>query len=336
MASPTSQTQPTTTGASTPAPSVAVPMPGVALPPLDPILGALYLGSTIAAILYGIICLQMFLYTTSPRTKMDSRWFKSYVVFILLVDTVQQAMMMASIYRFLVSSFANPLALGDGGPGSGAVFTCAQGISSSIVLLFCQLFLSWRVWRFCAFSIKKVYRYTTTLLTLSLSITSFCASMVFEATALNGGTSLGLSTPAYHTSYQIFISCRIAFDVIVTVTMTLGLYRSRLDVTEARTNRIITMLIIFTVNTNLVTTILSISELTTFMSLPTTTVYGGIEYLTPKTYFNTFLAILNCREFIRGELSDGPGSISSLPSFRFAQGSISRNSIGIGNRKKNS
>ncbi|THU91796.1 hypothetical protein K435DRAFT_223545 [Dendrothele bispora CBS 962.96] len=77
-----SQTQPTTTGASIPAPSVAIPMPGVALPPLDPVLGALYLGSTIAAILYGVICLQMFLYATSPRTKMDSRWFKSYVVFI--------------------------------------------------------------------------------------------------------------------------------------------------------------------------------------------------------------------------------------------------------------
>ncbi|KAF4583535.1 hypothetical protein EYR38_002287 [Pleurotus pulmonarius] len=182
------------------APNGPVPVPGVPLPAFDNTLGALYIGSTLSMLLYGIICLQMFIYITSTRTKKDSH-------------TANQATLTASVYKFLVSDYLNPFALPSGGAGSGEIFTYAHSIIGTSGILFIQL----------------------------------------------SGVK--------------------------------------------RTDHVITLLIMFTVNTNLLTTF--------FIALPKATVYGGLGFLSAKLYFNTLLASLNSREYMRNELIPADSVISS-------------------------
>ncbi|KAJ3832189.1 hypothetical protein F5878DRAFT_635458 [Lentinula raphanica] len=47
-------------------------MASLMLPTFDGTLGCLFIGSSLAAILYGVTCVQTFIYVTSDRTKHDS------------------------------------------------------------------------------------------------------------------------------------------------------------------------------------------------------------------------------------------------------------------------
>ncbi|KAL4255288.1 hypothetical protein AB1N83_011824 [Pleurotus pulmonarius] len=60
------------------------PLPGVTLPSFDNTLGALFIGSSLATLLYGIFCLQMFIYVTSYRTREDSRWNRLSMLLIFV------------------------------------------------------------------------------------------------------------------------------------------------------------------------------------------------------------------------------------------------------------
>ncbi|KAF5333951.1 hypothetical protein D9758_017598 [Tetrapyrgos nigripes] len=106
------------------------------------------------------------------------------------------------------------------------------------------------------------------------------------------------NAPGYILGYKLSASSRIAYDVFVTGAIVLSLHHSRSGV--KRSDHLITKFILFTVNTNLLTTLLSVSELVTFLALPKSAVYGGLGFMSPKTYINTFLATLNAREYFRG------------------------------------
>lgn len=101
---------------------------------------------------------------------------------------------------------------------------------------------------------------------------------------------------------------------MITIAMTITLRRARSEVVgpSPSTDHVIRILILFTVNTNLMTTCLSISELATFLALPQATVYGGIGFLLTKTYLNSFLALLNSREYLREKLDPTTSTSTTL------------------------
>lgn len=112
---------------------------GVKIPTFDKTLGALFIGSNIATILYGVICLQTFIYITTPRSQSDKLWLKTLVYLLFALDSAQQLAMTAGIYKFLVSDYLNPALLPTGGARSGEVFIFAQSCIGAILVLFIQL-----------------------------------------------------------------------------------------------------------------------------------------------------------------------------------------------------
>ncbi|KAL4261245.1 DUF6534 domain-containing protein [Pleurotus pulmonarius] len=302
-------------------PSAQGPIPGGAspfpkLPAMDNTLGAMFIGASLAMLLYGIICLQIFIYITSRRTQRDSRWTRLFIIFLLHADlpwapmqyTVHQAMTTAAMYKFLISDFVNPLALASKGVGSGNVFIFAQSISATCGILLAQLFFSWRIWAFSGTSLNPLPRMSISILTVLLALFSFGSSVDLSLEGFNHQllTSTG---PGLILAYKLSASSRVVFDLFVTFAMTLALYRSRSGV--KRTDHVITLLIMFTVNTNLLTTLFSVSELVTFLVMPQATLYGALGLLSPKLYLNTLLASLNSREYMQKELT-GATSGSNL------------------------
>ncbi|KAF5358220.1 hypothetical protein D9756_001814 [Leucocoprinus leucothites] len=367
------------------APNGPVPVPGVAFPSFDGTLGALFVGSSLAMLLYGTICLQMFIYITGQRGRDDRSWLRFLIIFLFvsvsykltsqifaleitrvinvactqLIDTVHQAMLTAGMYRFLITDFMNPFALPSGGPGSGEVFIyvkeslpviikwlthsgpfvlgtvnqwCMRCFAMSDILLLAYLDI---VECFYGISSKgdHIYPYGDYLrlhmghydthsshrAQVLLAFFSFGTSIDLAVTGFNHRL-LQVNTPDFILAYKLSASSRIVFDVFVSFALTLSLYRSRSGV--GRTDHIIKLLILFTVNTNLLTTILSIAELATFLALPSATIYGGIGFLGPKTYFNTVLASLNARDYMQNKLTnENLFSNSQVPDSSTGEGS---------------
>ncbi|KAF8076818.1 hypothetical protein FPV67DRAFT_434500 [Lyophyllum atratum] len=278
------------------------------LPAFDNTLGALHLGSGIATILYGVGCLQFFVYVTARRSQFDQWRFKLFV-FVLLrgLETTHQALMMAGMYRFLVTDYMNPAALPTGGPGSGEQFIYVQSLVLSSTALLTQLFFCWRIWMFSVISFKKIHRVGFSVLTVSLALFSFGSNIDLSVMGYNHRLLTG-NGPDILLAYKLSTASGVAFDVIITAAMTLNLHLARAG--TKRSDHVITLIMLFTVNTNLVSTVLAISALVTFLALPRATVYGGIGFLLGKTYFNSFMAVLNSREFLREKI-DETMSISS-------------------------
>ncbi|KAK0480374.1 hypothetical protein IW261DRAFT_1593514 [Armillaria novae-zelandiae] len=301
------------------------------LPAFDNTLGVLYIGSSLATALYGVICVQTFLYVISNRTRSDG-WPMRLLVSILFsrthlncsgLDTAQQSLTVAGMYRFLVSDYANPAALAIGGSTSGrALTTYDEGIVGISGILLVQLFFCWRIWTFSASSLHLHVRIAIIALAVALAFLNLgqwdntaTAVMILGLTSSTfqyAASSIALSifgyrhrfltanTPEFTLSWKLSASSGIAFDVITTMAMILSLYRSRSGM--KRSNHVITILMLFTVNTNLVTTFLSIGSLVTYLVLPDATIYGGITFLLSKSYLNSFLAILNTREYLREKM----------------------------------
>ncbi|KAF9495088.1 hypothetical protein BDN71DRAFT_1507027 [Pleurotus eryngii] len=235
-----------------------------------------------------------------------------------MVDTVHQVMTTAAMYKFLISDFVNPKALASKAAGSGNVFIFAQSVSATCGILLAQLFFSWRIWAFSGTSLNPPARTSISTLTVLLALFSFAPfvrrkslRVIGRLVTLDSPADLALegfnhqlltsTGPGLILAYKLSASSRVVFDLFVTFAMTLALYRSRSGV--KRTDHVITLLIMFTVNTNLLTTLFSVSELVTFLVMPQATVYGALGLLSPKLYLNTLLASLNSREYMQKELT---------------------------------
>ncbi|KIJ42389.1 hypothetical protein M422DRAFT_254473 [Sphaerobolus stellatus SS14] len=147
-------------------------IPGLKIPSFDNTLGALFIGSSLAGILYGVGCLQMFLWMTGKRAESDRPWFKTFPLSSAL-ETAHQATMTAGIYRFLITDFLNPFALPSGAPGSAEVFVYAQSLLLACTALMIQLFFCWRIWMLSANAFEIPQRIAFTALTTILAMFSF-------------------------------------------------------------------------------------------------------------------------------------------------------------------
>ncbi|PBL04016.1 hypothetical protein ARMGADRAFT_1056978 [Armillaria gallica] len=303
----------------------------IELPAVDNTLGALYIGSSLSTVLYGVICVQTFLYVTSNRAQYDS-WAMKLLVFILCskahlnrsgLDTTQQCPMLAGMYRLLITDYANPDALETGGPSSGLAFVTYltriqhdEAIVAICSILLVQLFFCWRIWTFSASSLHLHVRIAIIAVVVSLAFLNFASYICLSIFGFRDHLFTGPGhAPDLTLSWKISGSSGIAFDVITTMAMTLSLYRWQ-SLTMKRSNHVIVVLIVLIVNTNLITTLLSIGALITYLVLPNGTIYGGIYLLLHKSYLNSFLAILNSREFLREKMDhqSQPGQ-SSIPDF---------------------
>ncbi|KAF8169950.1 hypothetical protein BJ912DRAFT_933557 [Pholiota molesta] len=263
--------------------------PSLKTPAFDNTLGALFIGYSVATILYGVGCLQVFIYLTTHLSALES---------------AHQLALTAGIYRFLVTDYLNPLALGTGGPGSGEIFIYA------IISVFVQLFFCWRIWIFSGVAFTLAYRIAFLTLTVSLALFSFGSNIDVAITGFNHRL-LSVNTPEFILAFKLATTSQVAFDVIMTVAMMITLHRAQSNIRS--TKHVIVIIMLFTVNTNLLSTIISISALATFLSLPNATVYGGLGFLLGKSYFNAFFAILNSREFLSEKLAHTTVTLDHLP-----------------------
>lgn len=260
---------------------------------IDSTFGAYLIGVVISAVLYGVTCVQVWYYYVSYPT--DPWHIKSLVFAVFASDTVHQALVTHSAYIYLVSDITNPAGLQD------LVWSLiVEVLFNAITAFLVQCFLSMRVYRLSNKSIP------VTVIVMSSVIAEFVLSITYVAKALPIQTFAGLLELKGISS--AVNATTAASDVLIAGCVCFLLQKSRTGF--RRSDTMINKLMLFSLNTGLLTGIFAVASLISISVWPDAFIYIAFYFCVGRLYCNSLLATLNARRIIRAASTDDDLSMS--------------------------
>lgn len=253
---------------------------------LDNTLGAAYIGVVVAGCLYGVSCVQAWYYFTHQ----NDRWhLKLLVSAVITFDTIHQALIIQTVYDYVISNWGNVSFLGELAPT-----LLIEVLFNGLTAFFVQSFLATRAWHL---SNRNIW--ITGLISL-LVLGEFGCILAYTAISLQYKTFAQL-TQLKTLSITVNVLAA-AGDVLIAGTLCTLLHFSRTGF--HRTDTIINKLIIFSVNTGLLTSLCAVASLVSILAAGETFIYIAFFFCMGRLYTNSLLATLNARKSIR-QASDG-------------------------------
>ncbi|KAK0468765.1 hypothetical protein IW261DRAFT_1573510 [Armillaria novae-zelandiae] len=252
-------------------------MSSLVIPSLGATLGAVYLGATVAAIIFGITNLQTVIYY---KKYPDDWWVYRYSVTSLwILDALHVVLSTHALYYYLINHFGNFVAIDD----VVWSFKAPEYASPSYPTL----------WSTCAETfeisdmIVDVYSQLSDFLSIAHLRKAICFS--FSVAAIS--------------------------DFIIAVAMCYYLHKSRSVTSFSSTSKKLLNLMRLVVISGLATSVCSLISLITFLVWPNSLIFIGIDFIHPKLYINSLLAMLNARKRHQseGDQSRVPRALTFLP-----------------------
>ncbi|KAL5508710.1 hypothetical protein ACEPAG_4795 [Sanghuangporus baumii] len=253
-------------------------------------LGPLLVGTSINAILYGIMVLQCYLYFM--WYKHDKKRIKAVVLSLLLLDTVSCAFDIGMTYNYLVTNFGNPEAIqvinlylspyrSSSTYATMFITFVTQGITAFVV----QCFYGWRIHVLTRTRILSVLIYICSTIQMLASIG-----------ATVGGTILQQFTSLVKVEQVslIWLVGSLVTDIIISTSLVWYLQKSKTGFSGS--DDLITRLNRMTIQTGVLTTSLAIAMIITFFVFLNSTIHIGIGLTLSKMYTNSLLSTLNARQ----------------------------------------
>ncbi|KAH9029785.1 hypothetical protein EDB83DRAFT_1859665 [Lactarius deliciosus] len=255
-----------------------------ALIPVDNTLGALFIGTVLSSIIYGVTWLQVYSYYNTHSS--GDRWpLKSFVAFLMLVDSANLAFGIYPTYDLVVTNFGDYQAANIFTPWSQA----ALGLSTVILESSVQHFYAYRIYRL---------GWRSPYLPIAISVSSL--------TEFGIGTAFSTYIPAAsfgNGSFTATLSCKVLCDVLITVGMVYTLLNNRTHV--RRTNNMLNLLAIYTINCGILHLVFAITCVVLFARYPNALIYTAPFFIMVRLSLCAFMSILNSRDHLR-ETLDGP------------------------------
>ncbi|KAN0098024.1 hypothetical protein V8E55_002470 [Tylopilus felleus] len=255
---------------------------------LDNTLGAFLIGVVVSATLYGVTIIQTWYYYS--RYPSDPWYVKLLVAGVLLSDTCHQALITHTVYTYLVTYFGELEALGE------VVWSLiVEVFFNGFTALFVQSFLAMRVYRLS----NKSWLATGSVMILVIG--EFVLVLVYAIQAIQFNTFAQLATlKALSMSVNAVAA---AGDVLIAIYLCTLLQKSRTGF--RRSDSMINKLIVFSINTGLLTSICAVASLISISASPNTFIYIAFYFCLGRLYCNSLLATLNARKGLRaGSHSD--------------------------------
>lgn len=247
--------------------------------------GALLIGVTLAAFLFGLTNLQAFIYFQT-HNKTDIPLYKLVVLWLWIFDALHLALLIHCVYYYLVTNYAN----------FGALTEIVWSFKLQVlvnVLIVPVVHFSYihRIW-----------------------ILSKGRSRVLPATAFGilvvicSGVSIPVVWAIYRCdlfedlagiewwTYGVVGSAAFA-DILIASSLCYLLVTSRTGF--SRTDSLLVKLVVYIVSTGSVTSVCLIMVIIACALLPKTFVFLAIDFLAPKLYVNSFIALLNARHYVQ-------------------------------------
>ncbi|KAI9453082.1 hypothetical protein BJY52DRAFT_865519 [Lactarius psammicola] len=266
-----------------------------ALIPVHNTLGALFIGTILSSVLYGVTWLQVYYYYNSHCSR--DRWpLKSFVAFLMLLDTVNLVFVIHEPYNVAITNFGDYL--------SDAFQQLSWG-QSAIALS--TIVLDFSVQNFYAYRIYRLGR-GSPYLPVAISVVSLAelgVGIVYSTKILKYIHEPG-------TRFEEFLiptlSCKVLCDVLITVGMVYYLLSNRTRV--RRTDNVLNLLTIYTINCGTLHLVFAICCVILLAKYRDTLIYIPFLFVTIRLSLCAFMSILNSRDNLR-ETLDRPGGVVS-------------------------
>jgi hypothetical protein len=240
-------------------------------------LGMVVLGLIFSSILYGVMLTQTYKYF--QRFKRDPLLVKLLVFTVWLLDTVSVFFVGHASWYYLVTT----------GPHGISTWSLNVELALSITIsAITETFLAFRVFKLSA------QKYWLTGILLFLALIHFVSGEV-AATEF-----LLLKRFARFGSVKIPSIVRLSSAAICDTAIAAALcyFLNKKRTGFKKTDEIINYLILFSINSGLATSLISITSLITYLVVPKLWVYTALCFLLSRLYANTFLCCLNSRQIL--------------------------------------
>ncbi|KAH9886658.1 hypothetical protein C8Q73DRAFT_273585 [Cubamyces lactineus] len=275
---------------------------------LNPTYGALFIGVLVSSVLFGVTMLQTLVYFQQYPS--DRAWRKLAVSWLWFLDALHLALSAHFVYHYLVSNNANPDAL------SQIVWSFKLRIVvDSLVVSSVHTLYTSRLWTLLAIDArvepfgKEARRWSRQKMPVHASAThwimrrvmpwfvsvlviigyAIVVVMCYETIRLDSFDALAHSPCATY----VPLASSIIIDGVIAGTLCYFLARCRPK--SAAVNGPIRTLMVYTVNTGVITSICSVITMAMMAAFPKTFIPVAIEFLVIKLYINSYMAMLNAR-----------------------------------------
>ncbi|KAJ7134455.1 hypothetical protein C8R44DRAFT_770513 [Mycena epipterygia] len=254
---------------------------------LDLSLGALEVGVLLSSTLWGVTTVQFYVYLTTPINKNDPYWTRIPVYVVWILESLHTIFAWIYLYRLTVTFYGIPAALNEA-HWSLDTSSLFDGIIGAIV----QMFFAYRIRMFSDSWPVTLVAWLGSLLQLACTI---------GVTILSGQVSVAEFGARYGWIVEALLIINFIVDTINTSALTYYLQRGRTGFKA--TDLVVEKLVMWTIETGLITAVAAAVQLILFKALPTSALWIGISLFYAKLYSNSFLAILNSRSVLRLDLN---------------------------------
>ncbi|KAH7918843.1 hypothetical protein BV22DRAFT_895355 [Leucogyrophana mollusca] len=272
--------------------------------------GALFLGSTFAAMLFGLTNVQAFVYFQNHRGS-GITFFKLVIYYLWILDAIHLAFAVHMTYYYLIINYANPLAL----PVIVWSFQARVIIDTLIVYAIHLLYVQ-RLWILSRGRSRILPSIMTVIMVLSSAI---AVTLIWAVYQCHVFTDLsGIQWSVYVT-----LGAMASMDVLIASSMCYLL--STAHTGFSRTDSFLTKLMTYVLNTGLLTSLCSLTVVITCAVMPGNFVYLGVDFVCVKLYVNAYVALLNAPHYLQNGSTPGDGAQNvdlriNLPPISVSQG----------------
>ncbi|GLB33479.1 hypothetical protein LshimejAT787_0103630 [Lyophyllum shimeji] len=248
------------------------------------VFGTSFIGFTIATTLYGITCLQTYIYYRNYRK--DPQLLKATVAALWVLDTLTTIFVAHSLYTFFVLNFGKPPQVDLIIPWS---FT-SEKLLVTLITFIAQVFYARTIWRVS--SNKSV-----PVVIVLLALAALALGIVTTEHLFRNPLTTSISDRKFSILSGLVQGFASLDDILITVALCYFLQTRRGGEfsSQNRTDVIIDSLMLYAVSRGILTAVTQILFLVLNVALPHDTFWQPFHQAVGKLYVNSVLATLNIR-----------------------------------------
>jgi len=256
-------------------------------PTIGNTIGALVIGWGISCLVFGMLCLQVWTYY--QRYPNDGKMYKILVITLWVLEAVHQAFVGHVAWFYVVENFGSLLALLD-----PPIWTLSiQTVLGAVISLIVKICFAMRVWKFSRGN------YVVTGLIVGMALAQFATAVVYTARTFS--LRVGQAVQIINLG-SVALSLGLANDIFTAASLSFFLHKMRTGYKKSDT--LINRLIIYSVNTGMLTSVFSAAVLIAYNLMPANLIFIAGYFILCKLYANSCLATLNMRRFVHGRGTD--------------------------------
>ncbi|KAL4249314.1 hypothetical protein ABKN59_007023 [Abortiporus biennis] len=259
---------------------------------LNDTIGALFIGTIITAIFYGVTCDQAFTYFIQSKRR-DTWILQSLVALLWILNTIDIGFIAHIVYYYTIKNYDNSAAL------LSETWTAPGfNVLANVNDLFIRGIFIYRVWK-----LSKNLPVTIILWFGNISISALGFALAARIAIIGNLTQLD------KVGWLLYTQFSLVCVIDTAIALALCIILARMKTGFNRTDSQIQTLMMFSIHTGALTSIVAIVIVITYAAMPHNFIYIGIYLSLPRLYFNALLAMLNARG---GVIADPDTASSAL------------------------